>query len=129
MKYDGFSFYSPELVHVEEGKLTDLVDGLNECKQFKPLTHSQSGSYIMLACIRDMKKIEAHNIQHSYTGNDGWGDCILVQVSLNENASSLQMQCTDLKNRGLLLRKFDGYYSSILELGKDKIMVNDLIVD
>ena len=66
--WPSFSFYSPELEHVRDVKLTDLVDGLRECMKFKPLHHSQSGTYIMLARIKDMKKIEAHGIQHSYTG-------------------------------------------------------------
>ena len=65
-----FSFYSPELEHVRDVNLTDLVDGFDKCYRFKPLPHSQSGTCIMLARIRDMKKIEAHNIQHSYTGQD-----------------------------------------------------------
>ena len=60
--FESFSFYSPELEHVKDVELTDLVDGLDMCTQFKPLTHSQSGTCIMLAKIDDMKKIEAHNI-------------------------------------------------------------------
>ena len=67
MEYS-FSFYSPELEHVRDVKITDLFDGLDECYQFKPLPHSQSGTYIMLAEIDNMEKIEAHGIQHSYTG-------------------------------------------------------------
>ena len=59
-----FSFYSPELEHVRNVELIDLIDGLDRFYQFKPLTHSPSGTCIMLANIEedDMKKIEAHNI-------------------------------------------------------------------
>ena len=54
-------------------KLKDIVSGLYYSTQFKPLTHSQKGSYIMLARIYDedkkaIEKIEALNIKHSYTG-------------------------------------------------------------
>ena len=55
-------FYSPELEHVRDVNVTDLVDGLWKCKKFKSLPHSRSGTYIMLASINDMEKIEAHDI-------------------------------------------------------------------
>ena len=103
MEYS-FSFYSPELEHVKDVELTDLVGGLDMCYQFKPLTHSQSGTCIMLADIEedDMKKIEAHNIQHSYTGKSN-ENFVLAEVGLNEKTSPPQMHI-DLKNRALLLR-------------------------
>ena len=58
MEYS-LSFYSLELEHVNDVKLYDLVDGLRECTQFKPLSHSQKGTYIMLAHIGNMEKILA----------------------------------------------------------------------
>ena len=98
-----FSFYSPELEHLKDVKLTDLVDGLLRCTQFKPLPHSQSGTYIMLALIDGMKKIEAHDIQHSYTGTYRI-DYVLAEVDLDEKASPPQMRCSDLKTKAMVLQ-------------------------
>ena len=98
-----FSFYSSELEHVKDVKITDLVDGLKMCREFKPLPHSQSGTYIMLALIDGMKKIEAHDIQHSYTGTYRI-DYVLAEVDLDEKASPPQMRCADLKTKAMVLR-------------------------
>ena len=119
-----FSFYSPELEHVKDVELTGLVDGLRECYQFKPLTHSQSGTCIMLAEIKYMKKIEAHNIQYSYTG---FYDFVLVEVNLDEKASPPQIQCADIKNKAMILKQID--YHSVVELSKDKLLVDNLVID
>ena len=62
MMHQSFSFYSPELEQVKEGAVTDLVDGLYACCQFKPLKNSQSGTCITLNAVSDVKKLETHNI-------------------------------------------------------------------
>ena len=59
---ESFSFYSAELEHEKDVELTAVVDGLYEIYQFKTLPHSQSGTFIMLASIRNMEKIEALDI-------------------------------------------------------------------
>ena len=126
--YCSFSFYTRELDHVKDFSL--LVDGFSSCYQFKPLKHSQTGSYIMLANVlkRNKEEIDALNIQHSYTGSQV-DNFVLAEVNLNEKASPPEMECIDLQNKAIQLDKLQPYDVYILELGKNKLLVDDLVID
>ena len=126
-----FSFYSPELEHVRTVRLSDVVRGLNECTQFKPLPLSQSGTYIMLTDIRVYDLAEALEIQHSYTGagtKEEDNNFLLVEVDVDEKASPPQMRCVDIKNRAMVFQK-SFWLEDLVELGKDMFLVDNLVVD
>ena len=59
LKYDGFRFYSADLVHVKNIELTDVHSDSYETYHFKHLKHSQSGSFIMLARVRNLAELKA----------------------------------------------------------------------
>ena len=91
------------------------------------MPHSQSGTYIMLVRIEDMEKIEAHEIQHSYYAGQDDYNFVLAEVDLDEKASPPQMRCADLKTKAMVLQKVER--SWIVELGQNKLLVGDLVVD
>ena len=65
-----------------------------------------------------------------YTGQiDKYGyDLFLAEVDLDEKASPPQIRCSDLKTKAMVLKKIDELLN-VVEFGKNKLLVDNLVVD
>ena len=86
----------------------------------------------MLSRVIDLEKIKESNIQHTHTGtDDDRYNFIMTELSLDENLSSPQIKCENLKENSLLLQEYNAYdrESNLIEIGMHKFMLGDLIID
>ena len=98
-----FSFYTADLERVQDFTQDEAgVNFLGSTYQFKHLTHSKSGSFVILADLNNKFLMSFANIKHSHTGPDNKGyHSFITELSVDEDQSRPQkwrfvMECKNI---------------------------------
>ena len=127
--HDAMSIVSDELKHVQDFKLGDLVSGLSHIVSFIHLVHRETVSFMMLVSIANLEEIEAMKILHSNEKpkTPGIRNKLLTELDLTWNGSTPEIKIKSVTKNSTILYQFED--ASIIELGKNKQLVNDLLID
>ena len=112
-----------------------MIDGLSDTKHFVPVTQGKDCDFMMLSRIesRGLASIESHGISHQHTGNESVNlNYLMTGMSMSgmkdgEASEKPMIRVKSLKDFSLLFKKF--YVDCLLEIGAEKYMVNNLIIE